>query len=179
MKRSGLEELVLQILKLKAGQPRAVPFSHPLALTLSLHPCSCVHRNRCWLRHSILPPTRVTLFSSLSLFASTVPTAPTLRCCCRLLLAGVTECLVNLSDMNAISLPDGMQVSNSDVFDLTPLGQHLARLPTDVKIGKLIIFGSFLRCVGKHTQSHTHTHTHTLSLSLSLSHSCGLDQTQF
>ena len=31
--------------------------------------------------------------------------------------------------------------------DLKPLGYHLAALPTDVRIGKLLIFGALLRCV--------------------------------
>jgi ATP-dependent RNA helicase DHX57 len=31
--------------------------------------------------------------------------------------------------------------------ELTPLGFHLAALPVDVRIGKLILFGSIFRCV--------------------------------
>lgn len=37
--------------------------------------------------------------------------------------------------------------------DLTPLGHHLALLPLDIRLGKVLIYGAMLRCV------HTHTHT--------------------
>ena len=80
---------------------------------------------------------------------------------------------------------------------LTPLGVHLARLPVEPHIGKMILFGALLGCLdpvltiaaslsfkdpffiplvsNTHTLSHlTHTHLthtpHSLSLSHSLSH---------
>ena len=35
--------------------------------------------------------------------------------------------------------------------DLTPLGHHLALLPLDIRLGKVLIYGAMLRCV--HTQT--------------------------
>lgn len=34
-----------------------------------------------------------------------------------------------------------------DSEDLTPLGHHLAALPVDVHIGKLMLFGAIFRCI--------------------------------
>lgn len=124
MLRSGLEEIMLHILYLRAGQPHSV------------------------LREAIDPPSDRAL----------------------------NECLSTLLGMGAISLKEGPSVAaaalagsggggsgnasssnhsnhgnnlhhNSNIYELTPLGHHLARLPTDVKIGKLILMGALLRCV--------------------------------
>ena len=39
---------------------------------------------------------------------------------------------------------------NGQQFErLTPLGRHLAKLPVDVKLGKMLIFGALFRCIDK------------------------------
>ncbi|KAI9912518.1 hypothetical protein PsorP6_006518 [Peronosclerospora sorghi] len=41
----------------------------------------------------------------------------------------------------------GAYESRQDHVQLTPLGQHLARLPLDARIGKLLVYGALLRCL--------------------------------
>jgi HrpA-like RNA helicase len=41
----------------------------------------------------------------------------------------------------------GAVTSSKD--SLTPLGQHLAKLPVDVRLGKMLIFGSMFQCLDK------------------------------
>merc|ERR1712194_410571 len=49
-----------------------------------------------------------------------------------------------LYDVGAIErIGTGMQQSER----LTPLGLHLAKLPVDVKLGKMLIFGSLFQCI--------------------------------
>ena len=49
----------------------------------------------------------------------------------------VYQSLKRLRDVGAIDQEES----------LTPLGYHLANLPVDVRIGKLIIFGSVFKCL--------------------------------
>ncbi|KAI8824273.1 P-loop containing nucleoside triphosphate hydrolase protein [Fimicolochytrium jonesii] len=49
----------------------------------------------------------------------------------------VTNAIMTLRSLQALTREE----------DLTPLGFHLGRLPVDVRIGKLIVFGSIFQCV--------------------------------
>ena len=53
-----------------------------------------------------------------------------------------------LYDIGAIkrSRKDGGE-DNNHFEELTPLGQHLAKLPVDVRLGKMLIFGSLFHCI--------------------------------
>ncbi|KAG7344991.1 ATP-dependent helicase HrpA [Nitzschia inconspicua] len=57
-------------------------------------------------------------------------------------LASVQAALDVLQKVGAITHTENEEV-------LTPLGQHLARLPVDVRIGKMLVFGSLFRCLDK------------------------------
>ena len=46
----------------------------------------------------------------------------------------------------AIDRLKGVGALDSDC-DLTPLGFHLASLPVDVRVGKLLLFGAIFRCL--------------------------------
>ncbi|KAI8089248.1 P-loop containing nucleoside triphosphate hydrolase protein [Halteromyces radiatus] len=49
---------------------------------------------------------------------------------------------------NAIQTLQEVQALSNDEFEtLTPLGTHLANLPVDVHIGKMILFGAIFRCL--------------------------------
>ena len=52
--------------------------------------------------------------------------------------------LRNLVDIGALQLVRG---DDSDDYELTPLGYHVALLPLDVGLAKALIFGAMLRCV--------------------------------
>eukprot|EP00271_Cylindrocystis_brebissonii_P016940 TRINITY_DN4199_c0_g3_i1.p1 TRINITY_DN4199_c0_g3~~TRINITY_DN4199_c0_g3_i1.p1 ORF type:complete len:416 (-),score=36.57 TRINITY_DN4199_c0_g3_i1:441-1598(-) len=49
----------------------------------------------------------------------------------------LSAALRNLRDIQALSPTE----------DVTPLGRHLARLPVDVRVGKMLLFGCVLRCL--------------------------------
>mgnify|MGYP002836845073 CR=1 FL=1 len=55
----------------------------------------------------------------------------------RLLLAAVERALAVLREVTAVD----------DQEELTPLGFHLAQLPVDVRIGKMILYGAIFRCL--------------------------------
>jgi HrpA-like RNA helicase len=65
----------------------------------------------------------------------------------------VRSALQVLKDLGAVSFPDSSEEqtrANSSQQTgreyLTPLGQHLAKLPVDARIGKMLIFGVLFRC---------------------------------
>ena len=49
-----------------------------------------------------------------------------------------------LLDVGAIEL-----IEDNTVERLTPLGHHLAKLPVDARLGKMLIFGSLFKCIDK------------------------------
>jgi len=62
----------------------------------------------------------------------------------------VIAALNRLKDIGAVLLPTqvkpGEEIQRS--FEvLTPLGRHLSRLPVDVLVGKMLIFGAMFRCI--------------------------------
>ncbi len=48
---------------------------------------------------------------------------------------------------NAVSLLRKIGACQQDSYALTPLGHHLAALPVNVKIGKMLIFGAIFGCL--------------------------------
>lgn len=54
----------------------------------------------------------------------------------------VQSALNVLLEVGAISLEDTVE-------RLTPLGQHLSKLPVNVRLGKMLIFGALFRCIDK------------------------------
>ncbi|KAL0182083.1 hypothetical protein M9458_021458, partial [Cirrhinus mrigala] len=48
---------------------------------------------------------------------------------------------------NAVSLLRKIGACQQDTYTLTPLGHHLAALPVNVKIGKMLIFGAIFGCL--------------------------------
>lgn len=52
-------------------------------------------------------------------------------------LGAIRTSLKNLQDLNALDA----------VERLTPLGHHLARMPVDARVGKMLLFGCMLRCL--------------------------------
>lgn len=48
---------------------------------------------------------------------------------------------------NAVSLLRKIGACHPSDHVLTPLGQHLASLPVNVKIGKMLIYGAILGCL--------------------------------
>lgn len=52
-------------------------------------------------------------------------------------LQGITSAISRLQDVGALD----------PRVDLTPLGYHLAQLPVDVRVGKILIFGAVFRCL--------------------------------
>ena len=63
----------------------------------------------------------------------------------------VQSALNVLLEVGAISLPESSsgKTSAKGVECLTPLGRHLAKLPVDVRLGKMLIFGSLFGCLDK------------------------------
>lgn len=66
-------------------------------------------------------------------------------------LESVRAALQVLCDIGAVSfseLPGYTASSKPEVIEtLTPLGQHLAKLPVDARVGKMLIFGTVFRCL--------------------------------
>lgn len=52
----------------------------------------------------------------------------------------IDNAILTLQEIQALSIQDGKE-------SLTPLGAHLANLPVDVHIGKMILFGAIFRCL--------------------------------
>lgn len=48
---------------------------------------------------------------------------------------------------NAVSMLRKIGACQKEGYKLTPLGLHLASLPVDVKIGKMLIYGAILGCL--------------------------------
>jgi len=62
------------------------------------------------------------------------------------------ECLQDIGAIVVTQTGNSKSSSSSAqtrVETLTPLGRHLARLPVDVRLGKLLIFGSLFRCLDR------------------------------
>ena len=74
----------------------------------------------------------------------------------------IEKACAHLLEMGAVNL-----ISDQDEgrFRLTPLGYHLSHLPMDPKVGKILIVGSILRCIGP---------AMTIAATLSCSRSCWL-----
>jgi len=53
-------------------------------------------------------------------------------------IASVEGALATLTELGAIT----------EEGELTPMGQHLATLPVDLRLGKMLIFGTMFRCMG-------------------------------
>ena len=49
---------------------------------------------------------------------------------------------------NSVDGLTNLQALHQDSQRLTPLGYHLATLPVDPRIGKMILFGAIFRCLG-------------------------------
>jgi ATP-dependent RNA helicase DHX57 len=60
----------------------------------------------------------------------------------------VRSALRILHDVGAISL-DASDNKEKATEKLTPLGRHLARLPVDVRLGKMLIFGCLFKCIDR------------------------------
>jgi ATP-dependent RNA helicase DHX29 len=60
----------------------------------------------------------------------------------------VQSALNVLLEVGAISLEES-EGSRDTVERLTPLGQHLSKLPVNVRLGKMLIFGALFRCIDK------------------------------
>jgi HrpA-like RNA helicase len=63
----------------------------------------------------------------------------------------VRAALSVLREIGAVSSANASQDSpgatGTTTDDLTPLGQHLAKLPVDARVGKMLIFGALFRCI--------------------------------
>ncbi|KAI0785417.1 hypothetical protein BC629DRAFT_1593889 [Irpex lacteus] len=53
-------------------------------------------------------------------------------------ISAIDSALTTLTELGAIT----------DEGELTPMGQHLATLPVDLRLGKMLIFGTIFRCLG-------------------------------
>ena len=61
---------------------------------------------------------------------------------------GIDAAAATLRQIGATEVLPGASSEGGDEVDaLTPLGQHLAHLPVDVRIGKMILFGAVLGCL--------------------------------
>lgn len=63
--------------------------------------------------------------------------------------ASVKAAVEILEDVGAIEVNEEAPSSPKRVETLTPLGRHLAKLPVDVRLGKMLIFGTLFRCLDK------------------------------
>lgn len=54
-----------------------------------------------------------------------------------------------LEEVGAITIIEPVNPSSKRIERLTPLGQHLAKLPVDVRLGKMLIFGALFQCLDK------------------------------
>jgi HrpA-like RNA helicase len=63
----------------------------------------------------------------------------------------VQAAVETLQDIGAIQVTynGNLQSSQTRVETLTPLGRHLAKLPVDVRLAKMLIFGALFRCLDK------------------------------
>ncbi len=61
----------------------------------------------------------------------------------------VRSAVKTLHDVGAIEIPDAKAGTMFLSEKLTPLGAHLAKLPVDVRLGKMLIFGALFRCKSK------------------------------
>lgn len=63
----------------------------------------------------------------------------------------VQAALTVLEEVGAVNRPSSKPTTNNDtrVETLTPLGQHLAKLPVHARLGKMLIFGSLFRVLDK------------------------------
>ncbi len=61
----------------------------------------------------------------------------------------VKAALTVLEEVGAIKIKEQTNLSSKRFEYLTPLGQHLAKLPVDVRLGKMLIFGALFRCLDK------------------------------
>ncbi|CAI5735499.1 unnamed protein product [Hyaloperonospora brassicae] len=55
--------------------------------------------------------------------------------------------LRTVGDSSTTKCRNGIQSSQDEDVALTPLGNHLAMLPLDARIGKFLVYGSILRCI--------------------------------
>ncbi|KAF1336029.1 Atp-dependent RNA helicase, partial [Globisporangium splendens] len=55
--------------------------------------------------------------------------------------------LVEIAAFKQVSAANTTTVTEDEQVRLTPLGNHLAMLPLDARIGKFLVYGSILRCV--------------------------------
>ncbi|XP_057674377.1 ATP-dependent RNA helicase DHX29 isoform X2 [Corythoichthys intestinalis] len=62
-------------------------------------------------------------------------------------LSGALDAPQSQSVMNAVNLLRKIGACQPGCHRLTPLGQHLANLPVNVKIGKMLIYGAILGCL--------------------------------
>jgi ATP-dependent RNA helicase DHX36 len=121
MLRVGLEDLVLQILILDLGEPSR------------------------FLGRALNPPTELSMRNSLKLLEE----------------LGAVECNWKDDDDGTLRLEEPKQVANMIEVDpqagsccdmqvsseLTALGFHLATLPVDPRVGKMMIYGSLFGCI--------------------------------
>ena len=65
--------------------------------------------------------------------------------------ASVQMAVKALQDIGAIVVTQNARSVSCEnqIETLTPLGRHLAKLPVDVRLGKMIIFGALFRCLDK------------------------------
>lgn len=117
MLRVGLEDLVLQILILDLGEPSS------------------------FLGRALNPPSELSMKNSLKLLEE----------------LGAVECNWNAEDDNAFRLEEPKASKAEDeakscldmevTSELTALGFHLATLPVDPRVGKMMIYGALFGCI--------------------------------
>lgn len=61
----------------------------------------------------------------------------------------VEAALKVLEDVGAVSRNQPTQPGSPKIDQLTPLGEHLAKIPVDARLGKMLIFGALFRCLDK------------------------------
>ncbi len=60
----------------------------------------------------------------------------------------VTRALKVLEEVNAIE-PVRSQINDTSIEIITPLGKHLAKLPVEIRLGKMLIFGAMFKVLDK------------------------------
>jgi HrpA-like RNA helicase len=84
----------------------------------------------------------------------------------------VTLALKVLEETNAIEpIPNTRDLTTIRIEQITPLGKHLAKLPVDIRLGKMLIFGALFQTLDK-------TLTIAASLSSKSPFSTNIDQAQ-
>ena len=58
--------------------------------------------------------------------------------------AAVATSIASLVELQALRI---VHQSGAQLEELTPLGHHLARLPVDARIGKMLIYGAMFCCL--------------------------------